>query len=348
MIKVGINGFGRIGRIFFRAYLDYYRRCKIMRVQPNFVITAVNNPLKKGQTVKSFTHLLKYDSVHGKLRNNIEAFDSHFMIDGLKVDFWKETDPAQINWSDSGVSIVVDSTGVFKTKEALSKHLKGSVKRVIMSAPGEDLDGTFVMGVNDHDYDPLKHVIISNASCTTNCLAPLAKILDEAFGIEHGLVSTCHSVTNDQSLTDNIHDDLRRARAAFQSMILTKTGAAKAVGEVLPNLKGKLDGMAIRVPTLDVSVIDANFILKKDTSAEEVNNLLREKAKGDYLGILGVEDEELVSVDFVGDTRSSIVDSKYTKVMNKRMLKVMSWYDNEMGYSSRMVDMIKMIIDKGV
>lgn len=346
MVKVGINGFGRIGRIFFRAWLDYYRKCKVMRMEPAFVISAVNNPLKKGQTMNHFTHLLEFDSVHGRLNRGIKVESDHFTVDGIRVDFWQELDPAKINWTKSGVSIVVDSTGVFKNKESLSKHISGSVKKVIMSAPGDDLDATFVMGVNDHLYDPDLHHIVSNASCTTNCLAPVAKILDEAFGIEHGLVSTCHSVTNDQCLTDNIHEDLRRARAAFASMILTKTGAAKAVGEVLPNLKGKLDGMAIRVPTLDVSVIDATFLLSTKTSADAVNDLFREKAKTDYLGIVGVEDRDLVSVDFVGDERSSIVDSKYTKVMNGNMLKVMSWYDNEYGYSCRLVDMVRMMVGR--
>lgn len=337
--KVGINGFGRIGRMVLRAYLEENPErggC------PDYAITAVNNPLKKGQTIEHFLHLLEYDSVHGKLNKNIEVLPDGFTVNGLKIMFYTEMDPSNIPWGDTGVEVVVDSTGVFKDKPGLGKHLHGSVKKVIMTAPGDNLDKTIVMGVNDHEYDPTNHHIISNASCTTNCLAPVVKVLDDALGIEKGLVSTVHSYTADQRLVDGEHEDLRRARAASMSMIPTKTGAAKAIGEVLPHLKGKLDGFAIRVPTPDVSVIDATFIVKKETTKEEVNELLRTAAGGTLLGVLGVSDKELVSIDFTGDSRSSIVDSKYTQVMGT-MVKIVSWYDNEWGYSCRVLDLVKKV-----
>ena len=343
MRNVGINGFGRIGRMVLRAWVDYVYQCKVLRMEPKILIKAVNNPLKKGQTKEHFLHLLEYDSVHGKMNKEIEVTTKGFKIFGYEIAFFSEMDPSLINWSSENIEVVVDSTGIFKDKAGLGKHMRGTVKKVIMSAPGDGLDKTVVMGVNDHEYDSNIHHILSNASCTTNCLAPVAKIIDKAFGIEKGLVSTCHAVTADQRLVDGEHEDMRRARAAFASMILTKTGAAKAVGEVLPHLNGKLDGMSIRVPTLDVSVIDANFVLKKTTTAEEVNQLFREASKGEYMGIVSVSDKELVSVDFTGNSNSAIVDSKYTKVMDGNLLKVMAWYDNEWGYSCRVLDLIKIL-----
>lgn len=335
--KVGINGFGRIGRMVFRAYLE---QAPERGGCPDFEIVAVNNPLKKGQTVEHFLHLLEYDSVHGKLNKNIEVLPDGFRVNGLKIKFYTEMDPSNIPWGETGVEVVIDSTGVFKDKPGLGKHLHSGVKKVIMTAPGDNLDKTFVVGVNDHEYDPSSHHIVSNASCTTNCLAPVVKVLDEVFGLEKGLVSTVHSYTADQRLVDGEHEDLRRARAASMSMIPTKTGAAKAIGEVLPHLKGKLDGFAIRVPTPDVSVIDATFILKKETSKEEVNKVLEEVSKGSLKGILDVSKKELVSIDFTGNPHSSIVDSKYTQVMGN-MVKIVAWYDNEWGYSCRVLDLVK-------
>jgi glyceraldehyde 3-phosphate dehydrogenase len=339
-VKVGINGFGRIGRTVFRAYLS-----NLKEHSSQIEIVAVNNPLKKGQKIKDFIHMLKFDTVHGRLNNEFEVGDDYFLIDGkLKVSFNIQMDPSSIDWSKDNVDVVIDSTGIFKDIAGLGKHLHGSVKKVVMSAPGTGLDGTFVMGVNNHLYDKTKHHIISNASCTTNCLAPIVKVLDDVFGVEKGLVSTCHSVTADQRLVDGEHDDLRRARAAGHNIIPTKTGAAIAVGEVLPHLKGKLDGIALRVPTLNVSVVDGAFILKTSATAEQINDEFKKAASGAMKGILSVCDLELVSSDFIGDPHSSIVDSKYTKVMDGNMVKVLSWYDNEFGYSSRLLDLVKILI----
>ena len=335
--KVGINGFGRIGRMILRAWIEGQSS------QSSFEIVAVNNPLKKGQTVEHFLHLLEYDSVHGRMKKTIEIEPDGFKIDGKKVKFYAEMDPSNIPWGNEKVEVVIDSTGIFKDKPGLGKHMSGSVKKVIMTAPGEGLDKTFVVGVNDKEYDHKNHHIVSNASCTTNCLAPLVKVLDENFGVEKGLVSTVHSYTNDQRVVDAEHEDLRRARAAGLSMIPTKTGAAKAIGEVMPHLKGKLDGFSIRVPTPDVSVVDACFIVKKPTSREEVNLALKAAATGSLKGILAVVDKELVSIDFVGDNHSSSVDSKYTQVMEGTMVKVLSWYDNEWGYSCRVLDLTALI-----
>lgn len=340
MKKVGINGFGRIGRMVFRAWIEGDPRPD-KDPFPEFQIVAVNNPLKKGQTVEHFLHMLEYDSVHGKLNVPIEITPDGFKIRGHEVKFFSEMDPANIPWGKADVDVVVDSTGIFKDKAGLGKHLHSTVKKVVMTAPGENLHGTFVVGVNDHEYDSSKHHIISNASCTTNCLAPIVKALDEKLGIIKGLVSTCHSYTADQRLVDGDHDDLRRARAAALSMILTKTGAAKAIGEVLPHLKGKLDGYSVRVPTPDVSMIDSCFEVSKETTKEEVIQILEEAAKGPMKGILDVCHKELVSVDFVGNSHSAIVDAKYTQVMGKTMVKVLAWYDNEWGYSCRVLDLIK-------
>lgn len=339
--KVGINGFGRIGRMVLRAWLESSPEPS-RNPFPEFVITAINNPLQKGQTVEHFLHMLEYDSVHGRMKGDIEVLPDGFKVNGMPIKFYTEKDPSQIPWGETGVDIVLDCTGFFKDKAGLGKHLHSGVSKVIMSAPGEDLDLTIVMGVNEDQYDPKQHHIISNASCTTNCLAPIVKVLDEALGIEKGMVGTVHAVTNDQRVVDSEHSDIRRARAAYLSIIPTKTGAAKAVSEVLPHLKGKLDGYALRVPTPDVSIIDATFIVKKTTTKDEVNNILKQAAEGPLKGILGFTTKELVSVDFTGDSRSSIVDSKYTQVMGT-MVKVVSWYDNEWGYSCRMLDLIRKV-----
>lgn len=336
--KIGINGFGRIGRMVFRAWLEQNDRNPF----PDIEIVAVNNPLGKDQTISHFVHMLEFDSVHGRLRGNFKVTESGFEYNGHKIAFFTERDPSMIPWDSVSADIVVDSTGIFKDKQGLGKHLRGSVKKVIMSAPGDDLDGTFVIGVNDHLYDPNLHHIVSNASCTTNCLAPIVKVLDDNFKILGGLVSTCHSYTADQRLVDGDHSDLRRARAAAMSIIPSKTGAAKAIGEVIPHLKGKLDGFALRVPTPNVSVVDATFEVSISTTKDEVNQVLRDAASSLNLkGILAVSDQELVSVDYNGDAHSSTVDSKYTFVMNGKMLKILAWYDNEWGYSNRVLDLAK-------
>ena len=337
MTKVGINGFGRIGRMVFRAWIQN------LNTHSDIEIVSVNNPLKSGQTLEHFLHLLEYDSVHGKLKADIKMTSKGFSVNGKEVAFYSQMDPSNIPWGNESVEVVVDSTGVFKDKTTLGKHLHSGVKKVMMSAPG-DTDKTLVLGVNTHEYDKQNHHVVSNASCTTNCLAPIVKIMDEKFGVEKGLMNTCHSYTMDQMLCDNLHEDLRRARAAALSIIPTKTGAAKAVAEVLPHLKGKLDGFALRVPTPDVSVVDITFILKKNTTKEEINSVLEEASKGDLKGILSVSKKELVSIDFVGDTHSSIVDAKYTLVMDGNMVKILSWYDNEFGYSCRVLDLVKILL----
>ncbi len=340
--KVGINGFGRIGRMVLRAWLESSPEPSRSPF-PDFEIVAINNPLKKGQTIENFLHLLEYDSVHGRFKGSIEVVDGGFKINGMNVKFYSELDPANIPWGDTGVEIVIDSTGVFKDKPGLGKHMHGTVKKVIMTAPGDGLDKTFVVGTNSNEYDHDKHHIISNASCTTNCLAPVVKVLDDVLKIKRGLINTVHSYTNDQRLVDSEHDDLRRARAAAVSIIPSKTGAAKAIGEVLPHLKGKLDGFALRVPTPGVSVVDACFEVEKETTKEEVNELFKKASEGDMKGVLCFSTKELVSVDFVGDSHSSIVDSKYTQVMEKTMVKVLAWYDNEWGYSCRVLDLTTIV-----
>lgn len=336
--KVGINGFGRIGRMVLRAYLqeDPDRNPFL-----GYEIVAVNNPLKKGQTVEHFLHLLEYDSVHGRLKKNIESTPDGFKVNGLEIKFYTELDPANIPWGDTGVEVVLDCTGVFKDKAGLGKHMHSTVKKVVQSAPG-DTDLVMVLGCNEQEYDKNKHHIISNASCTTNCLAPITKVIDEALGVEKGLMSTTHSYTMDQNLQDNLHEDLRRARAANLSIIPTKTGAAVAVGKVLPHLQGKLDGFALRVPTPDVSVLDITFIVKRDTTKEEVNQILKTASETTHKGIIGYTTKELVSSDFIGDSRSSIVDSKYTQVMGN-LVKIVAFYDNEWGYSCRMIDVLKLV-----
>jgi glyceraldehyde 3-phosphate dehydrogenase len=331
-LKVAINGFGRIGRNFFRTSSS----------QNEFEIVAIND-LTGADTL---AHLLKYDSIHGIFDADVSVSDKAITVNGKTINITAETDPAKLPWSDLGVDIVVESTGVFRDKEGASKHLTAGAKWVVISAPAKGEDATVCMGVNEEILDPASHKIISNASCTTNCLAPVAKVLNNEFGIVRGLMTTIHSYTNDQRILDLPHKDLRRARAAAMNMIPTTTGAAKAVGLVLPELNGKLDGMSIRVPTPNVSVVDLVAELSKDVSAEDVNGALKKAAEGPMKGILQYSEEPLVSMDLNGSSYSSILDSGVTKVLEGRMVKVLSWYDNEWGYSSRVRDLIQYMIKK--
>ncbi|MBI5749409.1 MAG: type I glyceraldehyde-3-phosphate dehydrogenase [Nitrospinae bacterium] len=333
-IKVGINGFGRIGRNLLRASLN--------TKEIDFV--AVNDITD----AKTLAHLLKYDSILGNLDANVKAQGDTISVNGKPLKVLAVSDPSQLPWKDLGVDIVVESTGRFTEKDGASKHLNAGAKKVIISAPAKNEDITIVLGVNEKSYDPKKHHVLSNASCTTNCLAPVAKVLLENFGIKRGLMTTIHSYTNDQKILDLPHKDLRRARAAALSMIPTTTGAAKAVSLVLPQLKGKLDGMAIRVPTPNVSVVDLVAELDKDTTAEEVNASFKKAAEGELKGILQYCDKPLVSIDFNGNSNSSIVDALSTKVIEKKMVKVLAWYDNEWGYSCRVRDLISYIAGKGM
>jgi glyceraldehyde 3-phosphate dehydrogenase len=324
-IRVGINGFGRIGRNIMRAAMH--------NEQIDFV--AVNDITDAA----TLAHLLKYDSVLGNLEAGIEARGDSIAVDGDEFKVLSVKDPAQLPWKDLGVDIVFESTGKFTKREDAAKHLTAGAKKVVITAPATGPDVTLVLGVNDAAYDKSKHHVVSNASCTTNCLAPLAKVLHESFGIRKAWMTTVHAYTNDQNLLDLPHKDLRRARAAAMSIIPTTTGAAKAVGEVLPELKGKLDGIAMRVPTPNVSVVDLVALVDKKTTAEEVNGALRAAADGPLRGILQFEEAPLVSIDFRRNSHSSIVDAAYTKVMDGDFVKVMAWYDNEWGYSSRCVDL---------
>ncbi|PSH05502.1 MAG: type I glyceraldehyde-3-phosphate dehydrogenase [Acidobacteria bacterium] len=332
-IKVGINGFGRIGRNVFRAALG----------DANIDIVAVNDLTSP----KTLAHLLKYDSILGNLNSDIKAEGDCIIVDGKKVKVFAQKDPALLEWDSMGVQVVVESTGRFTNAEDAKKHLRGTVKKVIISAPAKNEDITIVLGVNDNKYDPAKHNIISNASCTTNCLAPVAKVLNDTFGIASGLMTTIHSYTNDQVILDFPHSDLRRARAAALSMIPTSTGAAKALKLVIPELSGKLDGFAIRVPTPNVSVVDLTFVAEKPVTAESVNAAIKAAADGPMKGILGYDTNELVSSDFKGDPRSSIFDAPLTKVVGNTV-KIISWYDNEWGYSNRVKDLIKFLGSKGL
>jgi len=328
-VNVGINGFGRIGRNFFRAaYKD-----------PSLRIVAVNDITD----AKTLAHLLKYDSVHGRFEASVEVKENAIVVNGKEVQVLACKDPADLPWGKLGVEIVIESTGIFTDRDGAGKHLAAGAKRVIISAPAKGEDGTFVMGVNEKTFDPAKHFILSNASCTTNCLAPVAKVLLDTFGIERGLMTTIHSYTNDQKILDLPHKDLRRARAAGMSMIPTTTGAAKAVSLVIPELKGKLDGMAIRVPTPNVSVVDLTAELSSSTTAEEINAAMKKASEGPMKGILQYVDEPLVSIDFNHDPASSSFDALSTKVLGGKMVKVLSWYDNEWGYSCRLVDLAKYI-----
>jgi glyceraldehyde 3-phosphate dehydrogenase len=333
-VKVGINGFGRIGRNIMRAAMG----------QKEIDFVAVND-LTNAATL---AHLLKYDSVLGNLDADVKATGDGITVNGDGFKVLSVKDPAQLPWKDLGVDVVFESTGLFTDRDAAAKHLAAGAKRVIITAPAKKPDVTLVLGVNESTYDPARHHIISNASCTTNCLAPLAKVIHERFGIRKGWMTTIHSYTNDQQLLDLPHKDLRRARAAALSIIPTTTGAAVAVGEVLPELKGRLDGFSMRVPTPNVSVVDLNVLVDKKTTAEDVNKAFREAADGPLKGILAVSDDPLVSIDFKGNSNSSIVDAPYTKVMEGDFVKVVSWYDNEWGYSSRCVDLLKKIVQKGL
>jgi glyceraldehyde 3-phosphate dehydrogenase len=327
--RVGINGFGRIGRNFLRAAYD----------DPAIDILAVNDITD----AKTLAHLLKYDSVHGAFKGKVETGDGAIVVNGKSIKVFASKDPAALPWKDLGVQVVVESTGRFTDRAGASKHLEAGAKKVVISAPGKEEDITVVMGVNEGKYDPAKHHIISNASCTTNCLAPVAKVVLQSCGIKHGFMTTIHSYTNDQQILDLPHKDLRRARAAAMSMIPTSTGAAKAVGLVLPELKGKMHGLAIRVPTPNVSLVDLVVETGKPTSVDEVNGALRKAAEGELSGILGFSSEPLVSIDYNGNALSSIVDGASTSVMDGTMVKVLAWYDNEWGYSCRVRDLIKYI-----
>jgi glyceraldehyde 3-phosphate dehydrogenase len=327
--RIGINGFGRIGRCVLRAGWK----------NPDLEFVGIND-LTDAATL---AHLLKYDSVHGAFDSKVKALDDAIVVGNKKIRVLSVRDPAELPWKKLGVDIVFECTGLFRDKEKAEAHRKAGAKKVIISAPAKGEDLTVVMGVNDDKYDPKKHHILSNASCTTNCLAPVAKVLNDTFGIEKGLMTTIHSYTNDQRIMDLPHKDLRRARAAAVSMIPTTTGAAKAVGLVLPELQGKLDGMSIRVPTPNVSVVDLVAVLKKGTTVEKVNQALKKAASGKMKGILFFCEEPLVSIDFNGNNHSSIVDASLTTVMDGNMVKVISWYDNEIGFSHRMLDLTLLI-----
>src|SRR5450759_793972 len=319
--RIGINGFGRIGRQTMKAILERHGH--------DLEVIAVNDLTD----TKTNAHLLKYDSTYGHFPGEVEATEDSLIVNGHKIKVISQRDPAQIPWSDLGVELVIESTGLFTDAEKAAAHLRGGAKKVIISAPAKGEDLTIVLGVNDDMYDPSKHHIISNASCTTNCLAPAAKVLNDAFGIERGLMNTIHSYTNDQRILDQVHKDLRRARTAGTNIIPTTTGAARALALVIPELKGKFDGFSLRVPTPTVSVVDFTADVARSTTAEEVNAAFREAAAGPLKGILGVSDEPLVSTDFRGDSRSSIIDAESTMVLGGTMVKVISWYDNEWGYS---------------
>ncbi len=333
-IKVGINGFGRIGRNVFRVAVN----------NPQFEIVAVNDLTD----AKTLAHLLKYDSVHGTMNAEVKAVDGGIQVNGKLVKVLAEKDPASLPWKDMGVDIVVESTGRFTEKDKAMAHIKAGAKKVIISAPAKNEDVTIVMGVNQDKYDPANHHVISNASCTTNCLAPFAKVLHEKFGIKSGLMTTVHAYTNDQNILDLPHKDLRRARAAAMSIIPTTTGAAKAVALVLPELKGKLNGFSLRVPTPNVSITDLVAQLEKPATVEAVNAALKEAANGELKGILDFSEEELVSKDYNGNAHSSIVDGPSTMMVGDNLVKVVSWYDNEWGYSNRVVDLISFVIGKGL
>ncbi len=331
-IKIGINGFGRIGRMFLRAAL----------AKKELEVIAVNDITDAA----TLAHLLKYDSVHGALRHEVKAEGGHIFLDGKPLQVLAERDPAKLPWGKLGVQVVVESTGLFTARDKAAMHLSAGAKKVVISAPADGADVTLCLGVNHDTYDPKKHDVISNASCTTNCLAPIAKVLHEKFVIMHGLMTTIHSYTSDQSLQDTPHKDLRRARAAALSMIPTSTGAAKAIGLVLPALQGKLDGLAIRVPTANVSLVDLTAIVEKDADEKSVNSAMKAAAEGPLKGILAYSEAPLVSIDLNGNPHSSIFDAPLTKVSGKRLVKIFSWYDNEWGYSNRLADIAAFVAGK--
>ena len=333
-IKVAINGFGRIGRNFFRACYG----------NEDIEIVGIND-LTDAYTL---AHLLKYDSVHGKFNGEVKAKDGAIEVDGKEIKITSIKDPEQLPWKDYGVDIVIEATGIFRDREGAGKHLKAGAKKVIISAPGKSPDITIVLGVNEEKYNPSEHNIISNASCTTNCLAPVVKVLNEEFGIEKGYMITVHAYTNDQRILDLPHKDLRRARAAAVNIIPTTTGAAKAVGEVLPEMKGKLDGSARRVPVADGSLVDLTVVLNKEATAEEINQKMKEAAEGSLKGILEYTEDPIVSQDIVGNPHSSIFDGLSTKVIGGNLAHIVSWYDNEWGYSNRLKDLVLYIAEKGL
>ena len=331
-IKVGINGFGRIGRLVYRAMVN----------NPKFEVVAVNDL----GDIKTMTHLLKYDSVHGIFFDDVKTTDDGFVADGHTCKVLSERDPKNLPWKELGVEVVIESTGIFKTGDTANAHIEAGAKKVIITCPGKDIDGTFVMGVNDKEYDASKHNIISNASCTTNCLAPVAKVLLDNFGIKRGFMNTIHAYTNDQRILDLPHKDLRRARSAAMSMIPTTTGAARAVALVLPDLKGKLDGFATRVPTPDGSMVDLTVELEREVTKDEINAAMKKAAEGDMNGVLAYTEDPIVSIDIVGNSASSIFDSGLTMVLGEKsnLVKVVSWYDNEWGYSNRVADLAGIVL----
>jgi glyceraldehyde 3-phosphate dehydrogenase len=330
--RIGINGFGRIGRMAFRAMLD----------KKDVEVVAVNDITD----AKTLAHLLKHDSIHGALRHQVKAEGNDIMLDGHAFRVLAERDPAKLPWKELKVDVVVESTGLFTAREKAALHLNAGARKVVISAPADGVDVTLCMGVNQHAYDPAKHHVISNASCTTNCLAPIAKVLHESFSIVHGLMTTVHSYTSDQMLQDGPHKDLRRARAAALSMVPTSTGAAKAIGLVLPMLNGKLDGIAIRVPTPNVSIVDLTASVERDAEEKSVNAAMKKAAEGELRGFLAYSEEPLVSIDFNGNPHSSIFDAPLTKVLGKRLVKIFSWYDNEWGYSNRLADVTAFVAGK--
>ena len=335
-VKVGINGFGRIGRLSMRAMLAKF---------PNDIeVVAINDLVDP----KTNAHLFKWDTTYGPFEGDVSAADGAIVVNGKSIKSFQEKDPAAIDWNGVGADIVVESTGFFTDAEKAKAHLGGSVKKVIISAPAKNEDATIVLGVNDDAYDPARHHVISNASCTTNCLGPVAKVLVDNFGIENGLMTTIHAYTNDQKIQDQAHKDLRRARAGAVNMIPTTTGAAKAIALVIPELKGKMHGFAMRVPTLTVSVVDLTFNTTKPITVESINAAVKAAAEGPMKGILGYTDEPLVSSDFKGDARSSIFDSLATIALGDKFAKVISWYDNEWGYSTRVADLIVFMVKKGL
>jgi len=331
-VRVGINGFGRIGRLVFRAGFEHVE------------FVGINNL----SDAKGAAHLLKYDSTHGRYGKSVDHDEKNLIVDGKKIPLSAHKNPAEIPWKEWGADIVFECTGAFKGKDDFLKHIHAGAKRVLVSAPADGVDLTVVYGINHASYDSSKHQVLSNASCTTNCLAPLAKVLNDQFGIEHGLITTVHSYTNDQQVLDAPHKDLRRARAAALSMIPTTTGAAKAVGLVLPELKGKIDGTSVRVPTPNVSLVDLVFRSAKPVTVAAINEALTAASKGALKGVLGVENDACVSVDFNGSPYSSIADLTATMVMGSNLAKVFSWYDNEMGFSTRMIDVAKFMAEKGL
>ncbi len=332
-MKVALNGFGRIGRDVVRQIFENDVK--------EFELVAINNP----GDINTSARLFKYDSLYGKFNGTFEVKENAYIINGKEVKYLSDRDPLNLPWEELGVDIVIDSTGVFTDRDGASKHIQAGAKKVVITAPAKNEDVTIVMGVNDEDYDPAKHNIISNASCTTNCLAPLTKVLLSEFGVKRGLMTTIHAYTNDQNIHDNAHKDARRARAAALSMIPTTTGAAKAVARVLPQVEGKLTGYAVRVPTPTVSLVDLTVELEKEATVEEINAAVKRASENELKGILGYEEEPLVSIDFQQDPRSSIFDPALTLTMGN-LVKVVSWYDNEWGYSNRVVDLVKMIATK--